>query len=816
MIFNNADVNLLIAGQHIPPYCIVVSFAGFQGFVDKSSGEDRRIFPFPSQPTWVPVFRRRFSVKIASLPSWVRKKQLEKNCYRIQFPLDLASNITAHRAQGQTMANCLVSVDLGLENPDTKMPPEISSLLYVACTRVTKLENLFVSPIHPWVWQKIGQSDVDKHRRSVDEKLRKGALNFATKHDKKQQMTEELAWTVDKSKNAEEWQLLQKQTVPPSSNRCIGDRTQQSVTNPDYVVDLGDIQFSIFCRPVLSERHIGIDQGVKNFAIAVVERINDASPRIVAATNYTNLQLKARFKASDVIVALTEQTDLLSWMKPDYSDSTVDRVVVHLEQMDKRNRYTKQLCVQLGRLLQQQAVDSNVCIVQMSSPHVHRFNGPPFRLGDEIIETLQLQSVICQLQRSKAGTNPAVVSVERNDNDPEWSDVEPSDVRTSDSLSRQFQSKNYRTKKEVSSAVFKYIMEANTEQLQQMKLTVGSDLQEYWRQQIASDSKVKLDDVGDALLHALDELLSLSSAYKQLVPAAPSVHVNRTVAVAVFPSTTYWIVLNCHWNAFILENFGYFDASLHGCHYKDLSTVGTIKSNISSCDDIWSALSVFEGDATYAAVNHIKVVVKQLTGHTELLLNNKEAGALTQSTTRAMKQICDGVIGRHSKLVDRSDRILGCLYSRTSTLHRDRKFQVVQSTGKHTNSVVSCLSWFKENLRDFVEKRREILYEPEKRKFFAALRDVAFTGEQRIGMLQIADTARTKLSSEQLSARLKSDESFSRNIADLVLVAISKNQQHVKAIAANSGKASRITKPAAAAKGDDDIQSEEDIDVEPS
>ena len=76
-----------------------------------------------------------------------------------------------------------MSVDLGLENPDTKMPPEISSLLYVACTRVTGLKNLSVSPIHSCVWKKIGQSDVDKHRRSVDEKLQKAALAFATDHN---------------------------------------------------------------------------------------------------------------------------------------------------------------------------------------------------------------------------------------------------------------------------------------------------------------------------------------------------------------------------------------------------------------------------------------------------------------------------------------------------------------------------------------------------------------------------------------------------------------------------------------------------------
>jgi len=35
--------------------------------------------------------------------------------------------------------------------------------------------------------------------------------------------------------------------------------------------------------------------------------------------------------------------------------------------------------------------------------------------------------------------------------------------------------------------------------------------------------------------------------------------------------------------------------------------------------------------------------VKQQTGHTELGLKNKEAGALTYSTTKAMKRICDGI-----------------------------------------------------------------------------------------------------------------------------------------------------------------------------
>jgi len=84
----------------------------------------------------------------------------------MQFPLDLASNMTAHRAQGQTMSGSLVSVDLGLESLK-QQPPEIGSLMYVAYSRVESLQNLFVSSIYPDVWRTTGKSKSDNHRRKV-------------------------------------------------------------------------------------------------------------------------------------------------------------------------------------------------------------------------------------------------------------------------------------------------------------------------------------------------------------------------------------------------------------------------------------------------------------------------------------------------------------------------------------------------------------------------------------------------------------------------------------------------------------------------
>jgi len=570
------------------------------------------------------------------------------------------------------------------------------------------------------------------------------------------------------------------QKEPPKSIGRLERCSQLPISIRDFHVDLGNVQFTMYSKPVLSERHIGIDQGVNNFAIAVVERVIGKNAIVINVKNHTDLKLKKYFKAEDVMLALEQQTYLLQWMNPAYGDNVVDRVIVHLEQIDVRNRHSKQFSTALGKLLQQQAVSTESCIVKISQPHIHRFNGPLFRLGDEIVEELQLQALIYPQERSRADANPSAIVAP----DEEPSDVEPSDESAVDK--RQSESYEYRAKKKMSSKFFRYVIQADEQKMEQMKLKVHERVQNSWSQAIASDRNVKLDDAGDSLLHALDELLCGSSNFRQLVPAAPSVHVNRTVSIAVFPANTYWIVLNCRWNTFVVENFGSFSSGLCNCFYKDASTVDKIKENVAKCTEIWSALSEFDGSVRYEAVDHIKVVIKQTTGHSDLALTNKEAGAMTDATTKAMKQICDSVMGRNSKLYEHRDRILGSKYIRSSTVLHDRKFQVVNSTGKHTNAVLSCLSWMQQNFKDFVENRREFLFDTEKRNFFHAMQKIAQTDESSMEMLQISDNVKTKLRSYNMLTVMPTDENFTRNIADLVLIGMSKNQQHVKAIAANS------------------------------
>lgn len=86
IVYHNADVRGLLDGKHPAPYCIIVEFGQFYGFLEQTPSGERRVFPFTDHTNWVPVYRKKFSVCARDLPVWIRKKQLPKDCYRMQFP----------------------------------------------------------------------------------------------------------------------------------------------------------------------------------------------------------------------------------------------------------------------------------------------------------------------------------------------------------------------------------------------------------------------------------------------------------------------------------------------------------------------------------------------------------------------------------------------------------------------------------------------------------------------------------------------------------------------------------------------------------
>lgn len=164
VVYDAADAKHLVAKKHPPPYAVIVDFPDFTGFKDVPEAH-----PFPKHPTWVPITRQKFTIAQRDVPANVRAMQPIRDCYRLQFPLDLATHITAHRAQGATMRNSRIMVDLALDNPTNHTPFDAASILYVAITRASDLRYLFVKPIFPTIWDQLGKSPLDEARRKEEE-----------------------------------------------------------------------------------------------------------------------------------------------------------------------------------------------------------------------------------------------------------------------------------------------------------------------------------------------------------------------------------------------------------------------------------------------------------------------------------------------------------------------------------------------------------------------------------------------------------------------------------------------------------------------
>lgn len=262
VVYNNADVPALLKGEHPPAYCIVVNFPCFRGFV-KSADTGEREFPLRDRHL-VPLYRTKFYPN--RVPGWIRKKQAPSTCYREQFPIDLSRHITAHRGQGQTWSNRVLSVNLGLQSPDNRVPPDVGSIIYVACTRTNELKNLLVEPIFPSIWDQVGKSETDVLRRQSEVRLKKDAEVFAINNGAYGEFKREQAFQPDYSNNETEWDNIVSANEPPT--RLVVVDPLQTIGTDDLNEDNDDGWMSA----VMCERHIGIDQGVRHWAMVAVDR----------------------------------------------------------------------------------------------------------------------------------------------------------------------------------------------------------------------------------------------------------------------------------------------------------------------------------------------------------------------------------------------------------------------------------------------------------------------------------------------------------------------------------------------------------------
>ena len=81
-----------------------------------------------------------------------------------------------------------------------------------------------------------------------------------------------------------------------------------------------------------------------------MDQTNSEDAKIVSAKFY-DLKLRKKFNAQDVILALGDNTDLLSWMQLQNKKeppTMVDRIFVHVEQISLHNPRTKVFWRRIG------------------------------------------------------------------------------------------------------------------------------------------------------------------------------------------------------------------------------------------------------------------------------------------------------------------------------------------------------------------------------------------------------------------------------------------------------------------------------------
>lgn len=490
--------------------------------------------------------------------------------------------------------------------------------------------------------------------------------------------------------------------------------------------------------------------------------------------------------------------------------------------MSIHNQDSKKFRINLGTLLQQSAQDLNACIVKLSQPHIHRSTGPMFKLGSAIVDEMKLTPASHGRKKHYTSSDLPQPLLRRMSDDD---DVEPSDdeVRAADSSTsrsrrapvntpkrqrRGFQQVHssasspdtesdeptvhgtvkYRHKKQMSASIFGYVIQANDKQQKDMGLYIDEEEQMRWSAKLAAHPTIKLDDIGEALLHALDERLCSGSSYRQLAPVNSSLQANRTVVVCGQPTETFWVVLHRTCNAFVLEHFGTYRSGLEAEVFHRPSTVAIIKQKLERSLRI--ALTDVTGKDIYCPVDHIKIIAKQLKGrklfssnqadsYAQTLFTDEMAGCLTRSAVTAFNELCTESVGQNSQLCERKDKILGALYIQTN-VQTGHKFQVIRSSGKHTNAMLACMHWMTENTRHFVESRMNLMAADEKLKFYLAIEETAGSSQHRLEMLELSDKARQKIISSTTAP-----DSTKSMLADLILIGINKNQQHVKSVAAN-------------------------------
>jgi hypothetical protein len=162
---------------------------------------------------------------------------------------------------------------------------------------------------------------MDDRRRKADADLVKAAETFAIYNGKLNEYRAELNFEPQYGDIEQEWRDIKSLTSPPARKRLSDvPLTQAEALDIKFKISFaGETSMHPLClAPALSERHIGLDQGTRNFAIVCVDKrgngLHSLNEVLCGSTNYRQLVPASSAISSNRTVVIAVLPHTIYWI----------------------------------------------------------------------------------------------------------------------------------------------------------------------------------------------------------------------------------------------------------------------------------------------------------------------------------------------------------------------------------------------------------------------------------------------------------------------------------------------------------------------
>ena len=443
-----------------------------------------------------------------------------------------------------------------------------TTLLYTAGTRSNLLKNCLFDHIPLDTWLNLGKSKTHQALLSYEQTLKYNARQFARRYGKRNiyaNIDDPTSTTLTPEQIAE-WEEILAMTEMPQYNKNI--REPVSLLDSRHVTQKTNF-----------DGVIAFDLGPKNTGVAVLTKPSDTSVNpAILELKHVNFGLPPTRPSNwqvDLYLAVREK---LTFLKPYFDDPAYNHLAswsVVVEYFNRYNSYTGSMLHTIERVMNefQVGTDKLVTVKACNTQMIHSSQSPIFKLNftpDELrylkgeidlptLITLENNGRPNQQQEDMETDDleePFDMGSENEDVDMESRTVEeqnnnpkPTAARTNkrqgppltsplaakrprNEATRSTRTK-YRRQKEHSKHLMTLLATVDVD-LTHLSIHIPERIRKY-----VKDLKTKLDDVGDAFLHACREVYAEPSTYRKFVPGQTLFQTNRCIAIRL---TVRWFL----------------------------------------------------------------------------------------------------------------------------------------------------------------------------------------------------------------------------------------------------------------------------------